>query len=246
MKWLRTLILFDEGGVMDSPDWASVHQSYVRAIEYIDHPLGKKTLTLRRKFQLDNGQWLRNGVDYLKLRFLEHMTKDEGWHKEGRVDLASDRAQPKIKLYPSKEGYQEPITSKFGGFDFVTTTPQGKRIAIEWETGNISSSHRSMNKLAIALANGVLQAGVLIVPSRSLYEHLTDRIGNIGELSVYLSMWESLRLGVKEGLLAVTVVEQDAFTDSTTIPYLRVGKSGRSAEGKTKKKTRVKKKRSKK
>ncbi len=69
----------------------------------------------------------------------------------------------------------------------------GMQIAIEWETGNISSSHRSMNKLALALGAGIIQVGVLIVPSRSLYEHLTDRIGNIGELSGYLSMWEGLK-----------------------------------------------------
>lgn len=70
----------------------------------------------------------------------------------------------------------------------MTTGPNGAKVAIEWETGNISSSHRSMNKLGIALMGGVIQIGVLIVPSRDLYDHLTDRIGNIGELSGYLSM----------------------------------------------------------
>jgi hypothetical protein len=75
----------------------------------------------------------------------------------------------------------------------MTTAPNGTKVAIEWETGNISSSHRSMNKLAIALGSGVVQVGVLIVPSRQLYDHLTDRIGNIGELSGYLSMWEGLK-----------------------------------------------------
>ncbi len=132
------------------------------------------------------------------------------------------------------EDYREPVTSDFGGFDFITTGPNGTRIAIEWETGNISSSHRSMNKLAIALANGVVQVGVLILPSRHLYEHLTDRIGNIGELSGYLSMWESLKFGVTKGLLAITVVEHDHLTDDPSFPYLAVGNDGRSAEGRAK------------
>jgi hypothetical protein len=121
------------------------------------------------------------------------MQNVENWKPEGDVDLSRDRKQPAIKLYPSMEPYREPITSGFGGFDFITTGAQGIKVAIEWETGNISSSHRSMNKLALALGNGIVQVGVLIVPSRHLYEHLTDRIGNIGELSGYLSMWESLK-----------------------------------------------------
>jgi hypothetical protein len=233
MKWLRTLVLFDQGQVMRSDDWKSVHESYVRAITRIDHPQGAGTLKLRRKVK-ENAQWKRNGVNYLRSRFLGHMVDEEGWKSEGGVDLARDRRQPAIKLYPSLESYREPITSDFGGFDFMTTAAAGTHIAIEWETGNISSSHRSMNKLAIALANDVVQVGVLIVPSRSLYEHLTDRIGNIGELSGYLSMWESMKVGVKRGLLAITVVEHDELTDDVGFPYLSVGSDGRSAEGKAK------------
>ena len=132
------------------------------------------------------------------------------------------------------EAYREPITSDFGGFDFVTIAPSGTKIAIEWETGNISSSHRSMNKLAIALGNGIVQVGVLIVPSRDLYQHLTDRIGNIGELSGYLSMWESLKSSVTRGLLAVTVVEHDTLTDDAAFSYLPTGNDGRAREGRSK------------
>lgn len=91
-----------------------------------------------------------------------------------------------------------------------------------------------MNKLAIALANGIVQVGVLIVPSRQLYEHLTDRIGNIGELSAYLSMWQSLKTSVSHGLLAITVVEHDALIDDEAHPYLPMGNDGRAKEGRTK------------
>jgi len=174
MKWLRTLVLFDKGEVISSDDWNTVHTSYVRAISSIDHPAGTGTLTLREKAKKPGGQWARNGVGFLRTRFLEFMLDSERWKAEGDVSLSRDRLQPPIKLYPSLEAYREPITSDFGGFDFMTTAPNGMRIAIEWETGNISSSHRSMNKLAIALSNGIVEVGVLIVPSRKLYEHLTD------------------------------------------------------------------------
>jgi Restriction endonuclease BamHI len=184
--------------------------------------------------QQRNGQWSRNGVGYLRSRFLRHMTQEEGWQPESKVDLDSDRLQPPIRLYPSLEPYHEPITSSFGDFDFVTTAPNGIRVAIEWETGNISSSHRSMNKLAIALGNGVVQVGVLILPSRDLYEHLTDRIGNIGELSGYLSMWENLKSGVDRGMLAITIVEHDLLTSDSKFPYLPSGIDGRAREGRSK------------
>ena len=195
MKWLRTIVVFDRGNVISEPDWAAVHESYVRSITNIDHPAGTGTLVLRKKMKLPNGQWMRNGVNYLRSRFLNHIVSVEGWEPEHVVNLDRDRIQPELSLYPSGENYREPITSDFGGFDFVTKTPSGLLVAVEWETGNISSSHRSMNKLAIALASGIIQVGVLIVPSRSCYENLTDRIGNIGELSGYLELWEAAKRG---------------------------------------------------
>jgi hypothetical protein len=234
MRWLRTLVIFDKGDVVRSVDWSDVHASYVRAINSIDHPPGSGKLTLREKVRLPNGQWRRNGVGYLRAKFLSYMQETEGWNSESNVDLARDREQPPILLYPSLEPYREPITSDFGGFDFMTTAAKGSRIAIEWETGNISSSHRSMNKLAIALTNGVVEIGVLIVPSRDLYEHLTDRIGNIGELSDYLTMWEGLKSVVKRGLLAISIVEHDALTADPNWSYLAVGGDGRAKQGRSK------------
>lgn len=231
MKWLRTMVLFDQGNVISSPDWKNLHESYVRAIASIEHPRGSGFLTLRRKVRLPNNQWKRNGVGYLRKEFLAFMRDHEGWVAESNVALSRDREQPPLLLYPSMEEYREPITSDFGGFDFMATAANGMRVAIEWETGNISSSHRSMNKLAIALSSGLMEVGVLIVPSRALYEHLTDRIGNIGELSGYLAMWEGLKSVVERGLLAITVVEHDHLTDSEEIEYHAVGGDGRAREG---------------
>lgn len=234
MKWCRTLVLFDNGGVVSSEDWEVIHKGYIRSIQSIDHPQGSGTLTLRRAVLVRN-KGPRNGVKYLRQRFLDHIVTVEKWQREGKVDPEGKMAAaPPVTLYPSMDKTQEPVTSEFGGFDFVTTAANGTRVAIEWETGNISSSHRSMNKLAIALESGVVEAGVLIVPSRSLYGHLTDRIGNISELSGYLRMWQSLGKSVKRGLLAVTVVEHDTLTDDQKIPYLHVGNDGRAAEGRTK------------
>jgi hypothetical protein len=231
MKWLRTIVLFDKGGVMDSEDWRAVHDSYVRSIQSIDFPVGSGKLKLREKHRRPDGQWERNGVKYLRTRFLEHMTYVEGWRDEESFDLEDVATAPECTLYPSMESYTEPITSGFGDFDFVTSTGDGKLVAIEWETGNISSSHRSMNKLCIALSSGSVQAGVLIVPTRALYDHLTDRVGNINELSGYLGAWHNVGEGVESGLLAITVVEHDELTTDENYPYLPSGLDGRAREG---------------
>jgi hypothetical protein len=246
MKWLRTLVIFDRGGVVSSSDWREIHESYVRSIQSIDFPRGTGALKLRRKFRRPDGQWNRNGVGYLRRRFLDHMVKEERWRVEVGFDLGKNRQPEELRLYPGLESHREPIKSEFGDFDLVTTAPEGTHVAIEWETGNISSSHRSMNKLAIALAAGKIKAGVLILPSRDLYEHLTDRIGNISELSGYLSMWKALEPRVDRGLLAITVVEHDVLTDDTKFQYLPVGDDGRAREGRSKKSLRKKRTRSKK
>jgi len=234
MKWLRTLIIFDRGDVVKSTDWNHIHESFVRSIKSVDFPEGSGSLTLRRKAKISGGQWDRNGVVYLKRRFLDHMVESEEWQAEVNFDLGINRTPPKLKVYPSMDIYSEPITSNFGSFDLVMSAPNGTNVAIEWETGNISSSHRSMNKLVIALETGRIKAGVLIVPSRNLYEHLTDRIGNISELSGYLSMWKNLKTHVKKGLLAIAIVEHDNLTNDSSFPYLPTGRDGRAKQGKAK------------
>ncbi|RQT65313.1 hypothetical protein [Burkholderia cepacia] len=231
MRWLRSIVIFEQDNVLSTPDWAAIHESYVRSIGSIEFPVGSGALTLRRKLRRPDGQWERNGVGYLKKSFLRHMTEVEGWAPEVNFDLEQNRAPSILRQYPGLQPYQEPITSEFGGFDFVTTGPSGVHVAIEWETGNISSSHRSMNKLAIALIAGSIDVGVLIVPSRALYEHLTDRIGNIGELSGYLTMWKDLEPRVQRGALIISVVEHDALTNDDEHPYLGSGNDGRAVQG---------------
>jgi hypothetical protein len=228
MKWLRTLVLFDKGDVLGSTDWADIHASYVRAIESVEFPEGSGSLTLRRKIRLGR-QWQRNGVGYPKSCFVRHLVQKEGWLPEATVNIKPPATE--VILYPSLANHQEEVVSAFGGFDFFHTAKNGTVAAIEWETGNISSSHRSMNKLAIALESEQIQIAVLIVPSRLLYEHLTDRIGNIAELSGYLAMWKAMGASVTRGLFAVSVVEHDALTDDPAFPFLPVGNDGRAEEG---------------
>jgi hypothetical protein len=82
----------------------------------------------------------------------------------------------------------------------------------EWETGNISSSHRAVNKMALGLLTGRISGGVLVLPARKLYRYLTDRIGNYEELRPYFPMWSALP--VADGYLGILAVEYDAASIS--------------------------------
>jgi len=236
MKWLRTMVLFDCGDVVRSSDWRSLHNSYVKSIEAIKNPVGSSKFTLRERIPIPGkkNKFYRNGVVSIKERFFDHLTLKGGWKEEDRLDFGKGRKELEVPLtlYPSGETYNEPLTTKFGPFDFAATGPNGIKAVIEWETGNISSSHRSINKLCICLNAGIIQAGVVIVPSRLLYTHLTERIGNINELSGYLSLWQSTKVRVDKGLLAISVIEHDKLTTDAAFPLLDRGQDGRSAEGK--------------
>ena len=111
-----------------------------------------------------------------------------------------------------------------GDLDAMLLTPAGD-IAFEWETGNISSSHRAINKLLLTLQVGGLLGGFLVVPSNRLKVFLTDRIGNIGELMPYFPLWRSIT-GATGGL-RIVVVEHDA--ESFDVPRIPKRTDGRAA-----------------
>lgn len=96
---------------------------------------------------------------------------------------------------------------------------------VEWETGNISSSHRAVNKMALGLLQGHLVGGLLVLPTRALYRYLTDRIGNFEELEPYFPMWKALP--IEQGYLGIMAVEHDEISHKV----LRIGKAtdGRAA-----------------
>ncbi len=100
-----------------------------------------------------------------------------------------------------------------------------RTFGVEWETGNISSSHRAMNRLLLGYQKGLLTGGALIVPTRKLYRYLTDRIGNFAELEPYFELWrETVRW--KEGVLVIIAVEHEG-TDPK-VPRISKGTDGRA------------------
>jgi hypothetical protein len=114
--------------------------------------------------------------------------------------------------------------ARFGAMDAAKRFGSDPPFMVEWETGNISSSHRSMNKLALGLIEGAVSGGVLIVPTQALAQYLTDRIGNVRELEPYFPLWSSI--SVTRGYLGVIAVEHDRT--SRKVHRIVKGTSGRA------------------
>ncbi len=112
-----------------------------------------------------------------------------------------------------------------GKIDAALRTNTGL-FGFEWETGNISSSHRAVNKMALALLKKVIVGGVLVLPSRTMYNYLTDRIGNFPELQPYFPLWKSLSKSINVGILEIIVIEHDAT--SINVPRITKGTDGRA------------------
>lgn len=108
-----------------------------------------------------------------------------------------------------------------GRVDAALTTAHGT-YAVEWETGNISSSHRSLMRLSLGLIKGDIKGGVLVLPSKKLYRYLTDRVGNIDELERYFPVWRALP--ITAGALVVIEIEQD--DESSDVELIRKGTDG--------------------
>lgn len=232
MKLVRTVLVFDQGQVSHTRGWQMAYRGFASAIKQMVNPVDSIDFAIRPK-AMNGPQWLRNGVAPIKAQFITRMLT-QGWKTEEALSLDAHISQTSASkpwlTYPNYEPLADPLHSAVGELDFLIRAGR-QRVAIEWETGNVSSSHRSLNKLTLALLAGLLDACVLIVPSRELYTHLTDRIGNWKEVSPYLSFWRQIgELGVVRGLLAIVVVEHDRV--DAGIPYLKMGTDGRSAEGK--------------
>lgn len=264
MKVNNTYILFDSAQTSTREDWTISHQAILEGIaslkwpetnvttefriprivtlskgsSYID-PAGKSKIVRKSR-----GTTLRNGVKPIRNQF-RTILASRGWKAEHTLSLAPyfkqlrDEAEPSFfSRYPPSQEQVEfgNLNESVGDFDFWFQTDSGFRTVVEWETGNISSSHRSLNKMCLALLGGLADAGVLVVPSVRLYPHLTDRIGNIRELQPYFYFWKKIGSLAGSGLLAVIEVEHDKlFQSSDCRDFIPTGLDGNSKRPRTSK-----------
>jgi hypothetical protein len=188
------------GEYSKSRDWQNTRATIHKAIAGVDWPPGAGRFTIFPESGKKRGQG--NGVKPIKVGLMVELRR-QGWIIEGAAKNAAGKV--------------------LGDFDAVLLTRHGP-VVVEWETGNVSSSHRSLNKMTMLLAKRIIAAGILVVPSRSMAAYLTDRIGNAEELEGYFEFWRSHPC--EAGILEVVVIEHDAV--SRTVPRIPKGTDGRA------------------
>jgi hypothetical protein len=201
MKLVTVRHLTDAGAFTETPIWSRIESELRQAVAAVVWPPGSKTFTI-------NPTKKGNGVKPIKDGFVAKLL-EFGWRPEQK--------------FPPGEHTQEAATEP-GKFDaMLDLTKQGLApFVVEWETGNVSSSHRALNKITLALRLKRISGGALVVPTHNLYPYLTDRVGNFRELQPYLSLYTDL--DVESGYAGIFVVEQDATSED--VPRIVKGTDG--------------------
>jgi hypothetical protein len=185
MKVVQSISLFEQGAFCQSQEMKQVRDEVVESIERVVWPAGSDKFTI-------NPTRDGNGVIPVRMQFQRAMVEPfKGWQLEAPFSGA---------------GVQE-----FGDIDASKKVPGG-RVGVEWETGHVTSSHRSMNKLSVGVEEGDIDVGIMIVPCFELSQYLTDRVGNIEELTPYFRRWRKLDVPEgRSGGLYIIVIQHDAI-----------------------------------
>ncbi|MBG1259110.1 restriction endonuclease [Nostoc commune] len=195
MKIVQEVSLISVGSFEESSDWSIIRAEIREAVSLIVYPPGTSNFTI-------NPTKHGNGVKPIKEACMIALRDRFGWKLESPINYAT-RSPGKVDATKIIDNYL---------------------FALEWETGNISSSHRAVNKMVLGLLRGILLGAVLVLPSRKLYSYLTDRIGNYEELEPYFDVWRAVR--IQEGFLAIFVIEHDQIDNN--VPTITKGTDGRA------------------
>jgi hypothetical protein len=180
VKIIHEEVLFGSENLARDSELKECMEDIRSAIAGVVWPVGSKRFQIR---PVVDG----NGVLPIKLGFMRRL-KQLKWKLEERPVLVQGLGPGKV--------------------DALKTLSGDRCVAVEWETGNISSSHRALNKLCMGMLEKHLIGGVLVLPDRDLYRFLTQRIGNYRELSPYFPVYR--QLSISGGVLVVIAVSHDA------------------------------------
>ena len=201
MKIIETHDLVSRGKVPDSLEWKTACDHVRQAVLATDWPHGSGQFTIFPESGKKRGEG--NGVGLIKVPCIRTL-RALGWQTEHLPRIESGT-----------------LTTR--GLDALLTTKVGY-IGFKWETGDIPSTHRAIDKLLLTLKLGGVAGGFLVLPSNKLKVYLTVRIGNIGELRPYFGLWQNTR--IRKGALQIIVVEHDAT--SLQVPRIPKRTDGRA------------------
>lgn len=151
-------------------------------------------------YAINNSKKHINGVTPIKEQIFNTLHHVFQWRRE--VTL------PYFKMAAGKGGPID-LFKKFEGYS----------AGVEFETGNIASVHRSINKLKTGWKKGDIDFACLILPVKKLSYFLTDRIANYEEIAPYFPIFDDFPL-------LVVGFDADLYTD--TIAPISKEKSGRN------------------
>ena len=200
MKIVRVETLLSKGEFPKSSEWLDIREVIHQGIREMVWPEGGHEFLIYPQSGKRRNEG--NGVKPIKNGLMKALERAAGWKKEQHFEMRGFESVGKIDaVYKSSAGL----------------------VGLEWETGNVSSSHRALNKMALGLLRGALIAGVLIVPTREMYRYLTDRVGNYNELLPYFDLWRSIPITC--GVLELVAIEHDGT--SLHAPRIPKGTDGR-------------------
>jgi Restriction endonuclease BamHI len=194
MRILRTDFLLERGPFSSSKELGELKNEVLLAIESVEWYEAGRFVI--------NPTRKGNGVNPIKKNFVSTL-ESNGWRSEVSMSLVNG-------IGPGPIDAIKEVGDKF--------------FAIEWETGNISSSHRALNKIAIGILQDKLIGGILVLPMRNLSKYLTDRIGNYEELEPYFPLYRDLN--IQNGVIGIIAVDYDGV--DPVAPLIPKGKDGNS------------------
>jgi hypothetical protein len=208
---VETMTIVRAGGFTRTATWRRAKAEVEAAIKVAHWPFGSGKFTLNPDFGLTRSGKVDkhpNGVVPIKVPLRRHLEAC-GWVAES-LPVGPKGAEGKPLL-------------QTGDLDALLQD-RGRYVGFEWETGNVSSSHRAINKMLDGILREALQGGILALPVRGTARYLTDRIGNFEEIAPYFEYWA--RYPITYGAIRVIGVGHDELDSS--VPHIPKGTAGRA------------------
>lgn len=134
---------------------------------------------------INNSKKKINSVSPIKNGLVNVLHEDYHWKTEHHLQILKDNISAGNDSAKRRRG-------QGGGIDvfkeFVFNDYKF-RVGIEFETGNVASVHRSINKLSLGLQSRELDMIFLILPVFNLAQYFTDRVANYEEIEAYFPLF---------------------------------------------------------
>jgi len=186
--------------VEDDPFLKQAYAEIMNSIRSVGWPIASQ------QFTINNSEKNVNGVVPLKEACYIMLEEKYCWFREKPLKVLKEEKEKGGPI----DVYKEFVDKKQNNV---------KRVGLEFETGNISSAHRSLSKLLLGLNRKELDLAIIMMPVKALAYYLTDRVANYEELEPYFE-------NVKRA--SFIFIGFDADTYDSSVPVIPKGPDGMS------------------